>query len=282
MAMIFTKPSVRTRVSFESGMFRMGGHTYKLGDEVGIGTREATKDIARVLSSMNDVIMARLHAHKDIIDLAQHSGVPVINGLTDQNHPCQIMADALTIEETLGTIEGKRVVYVGDGNNVVHSWLELAKILPFDFVCACPEGFEPDSDLVAAVGRSGVGTAKVVRDPVEAVMGADVIYADAWVSMGQDDRGYGYGSEANQMLRAEQDALFAPYRIDDTLMAATGKESSIFLHCLPAERGREVTDAVIEGSQSHVFRQAENRMHMQNAIAVFCCNLEGPQFMNTH
>lgn len=282
MAMIFTKPSVRTRVSFTSGMFRMGGQTLRLGDEVGLGTREATKDVARVLASMNDVIMARLHAHEDIIELAKHSQVPVINGLTDQNHPCQILADALTIEETLGTIEGKRIVYVGDGNNVVHSWLELAKILPIDFVCACPEGFEPDSDLVAAVGQSGVGTATVVRDPIEAVKGADVIYSDAWVSMGQEDRGYGYGSESNQMLRAKQDALFAPYQVNEELMTATGKTSSIFLHCLPAERGREVTDEVIEGPQSHVFRQAENRMHMQNAIAVYCCNLEGPQFMNTH
>jgi ornithine carbamoyltransferase len=138
LAMVFTKPSTRTRVSFESGFYRLGGHAMCLGEEVGIGKREAAKDVSRVLASMNDVVMARLFAHQDIIDLAEYSSVPVINGLTDFNHPCQIMADALTVEELLGTIEGKRVVYVGDGNNIVNSWLELACVLPFDFVCACP------------------------------------------------------------------------------------------------------------------------------------------------
>ena len=151
LAMIFCKPSTRTRVSFESGFFRLGGHAMCLGEEIGIGKREATKDISRVIASMNDVVMARLYAHKDILELAEYSDVPVINGLTDYNHPCQIVADALTVEEALGSIEGKRVVYVGDGNNIVHSWLELAMIVPFDFVCACPPGYEPDADLVAKV-----------------------------------------------------------------------------------------------------------------------------------
>lgn len=139
MAMVFAKPSARTRVSFETGMFLMGGHALYLGQEVGIGTREATKDVARVLSGFNSIIMARLFAHSDMLDLAQHSTVPVINGLTDYNHPCQIMADAMTIIEKLGSIDGKKVVYVGDGNNIVHSWLELARVIPFHFVCAAPQ-----------------------------------------------------------------------------------------------------------------------------------------------
>jgi len=264
LAMIFCKPSTRTRVSFESGFFRLGGHAMCLGEEIGIGKREATKDISRVIASMNDCAMARLYKHEDILELAEYSSVPVINGLTDFNHPCQIVADALTIEEVLGSIEGKKVVYVGDGNNIVHSWLELACIVPFDFVCACPPGYEPDATLVARVKECGVGTATIVTDPVEGVKGADVLYADVWASMGQKE-------EADERAR-----IFAPYQVNEALMAATGKESSIFLHCLPAERGKETTDGVLESSQSHVFRQAENRMHAQNAIMVHCLGAPPP------
>jgi ornithine carbamoyltransferase len=264
LAMIFCKPSTRTRVSFESGFYRLGGHAMCLGEEIGIGKREATKDISRVVASMNDVQMARLYAHADILELAEHSSVPVINGLTDFNHPCQIIADALTVEEVLGSIEGKKVVYVGDGNNIVHSWLELACIVPFDFVCACPAGYEPDAELVARVASKGVGTATVVNDPVEGVQGADVIYADVWASMGQKE-------EADERAR-----IFAPYQVNEDLMAKTGKESTMFLHCLPAERGKETTDGVLESSQSHVFRQAENRMHAQNAIMVHCLGAAPP------
>jgi len=267
LAMVFTKPSCRTRVSFESGFYRLGGHALCLGAEVGIGTREATKDVSRVLASMNEMIMARLYAHQDIIELAQFSKVPVINGLTDYNHPCQIMADALTIEEVVpdGTIEGKKVVYVGDGNNIVHSWLELAVRVPFHFVCACPEGYEPDADLVKRVKTEGVGSCDVVvGDPKKAVEGADVIYADVWASMQQKDEA------------ASREEVFAPYQVNEELMAATGKSDTIFLHCLPAERGREVTDGVMESSQSHVYRQAENRMHAQNAVMVFCANAARP------
>ena len=169
LAMVFTKPSTRTRVSFESGFYRLGGHALCLGEEVGIGKRESVADVSRVLASMNDVIMARLFAHADILGLAEHSSVPVINGLTDFNHPCQIIADALTVEEVLGTIEGKKVVYVGDGNNIVNSWLELACVVPFDFVCACPKGYEPDAGLMKAVAEAGVGTASIINDPLEAV-----------------------------------------------------------------------------------------------------------------
>ena len=264
LAMLFTKPSTRTRVSFESGFHRLGGHALCLGEEVGIGTREAAKDVARVLASMNEMLMARLFAHDDILQLAEYSKVPVINGLTDYNHPCQIIADALTVEEVLGSIEGKRVVYVGDGNNIVHSWLELARVLPFEFVCACPTGYEPDADLLASVGASGVGSASVLHDPKAAVAGADVIYGDVWASMGQKDQA------------AAREKLFAPFQVDEAMMAATGKASTIYLHCLPAERGREVTDGVLESSQSHVFRQAENRMHAQNAIMVFCAGAPRP------
>ena len=169
LAMVFTKPSTRTRVSFESGFYRLGGHALCLGEEVGIGTRESVADVSRVLASMNDMIMARLFAHEDILGLAEHSSVPVINGLTDFNHPCQIIADALTVEEVLGSIEGKKVVYVGDGNNIVNSWLELACVCPIDFVCACPKGYEPDAGLMKAVAEAGVGTASIINDPLEAV-----------------------------------------------------------------------------------------------------------------
>jgi len=264
LSMVFTKPSTRTRVSFESGFFRLGGHALCLGEEIGIGKREATKDISRVLASMNDIVMARLFAHNDILELAEYSGVPVVNGLTDFNHPCQIMADVLTIEELLGSIEGKRVVYVGDGNNIVNSWLELACVVPFDFVCACPEGYEPDAALLAKVAADGVGTAMVSHDPLAAVVGADAIYADVWASMGQKEE-----AEA----RAK---IFAPFQVNEALMAATGKEETLFLHCLPAERGKETTDGVMESAQSHVFQQAENRMHAQNALMVFCLNAARP------
>jgi len=264
LAMVFTKPSTRTRVSFESGFYRLGGHALCLGEEVGIGKRESVADVSRVLASMNDVIMARLFAHEDILGLAEHSSVPVINGLTDFNHPCQIIADALTVEEVLGTIEGKRVVYVGDGNNIVNSWLELACVVPFDFVCACPKGYEPDAGLMKAVEEAGVGTASIINDPLEAVKGADVLYADVWASMGQKE-------EADARAK-----IFAPYQVNEALMAATGKDETIFLHCLPAERGKETTNGVMESPQSHVFRQAENRMHAQNAIMVWCLDAALP------
>ena len=264
LAMIFCKPSTRTRVSFESGFYRLGGHAMCLGEEIGIGKREATKDISRVVASMNDLVMARLYAHGDILDLAKYSSVPVINGLTDYNHPCQIVADALTVEEVFGSIEGKKVVYVGDGNNIVHSWLELAMIVPFDFVCACPPGYEPDADLVAKVQSAGAGTATIVTDPIEGVAGADVVYADVWASMGQKE-------EADERAR-----IFKPYQVNEELMAATGKAESIFLHCLPAERGKETTDAVLESPNSYIFQQAENRMHAQNAIMVWAMGAARP------
>jgi ornithine carbamoyltransferase len=265
LPMIFVKASARTRVSFETGWWMLGGHAFVLGDEIGIGKREATKDISRVLSNYNDCIMARLYKHQDIVELAEYATVPVINGLTDFNHPCQIMADALTIEEVLGSIEGKKVVYCGDGNNIVHSWLELACIVPFEFVCACPPGYEPNADLVQRVKDKGVGTASVVvGDPVGAVKGADAVYADVWASM------------QNKAEAEERARIFKPYQVNEELMAATGKSSSIFLHCLPAERGKETTDGVMESPNSHIFQQAENRMHAQNAIMVWAMGAARP------
>eukprot|EP00271_Cylindrocystis_brebissonii_P008708 TRINITY_DN23195_c0_g1_i1.p1 TRINITY_DN23195_c0_g1~~TRINITY_DN23195_c0_g1_i1.p1 ORF type:complete len:382 (-),score=75.35 TRINITY_DN23195_c0_g1_i1:1193-2338(-) len=258
MSMIFTKPSMRTRVSFETGFFRLGGHAIYLGpDTIQLGKREETRDISRVLSGYNDMIMARLFAHKDIMDLAKYSSVPVINGLTDYNHPCQIMADALTMIEHIGRVEDTKVVYVGDGNNIVHSWLRLAAVFPFHFVCACPEGFLPDAATVELARAGGVSTIEISHDPFEAVKGADVVYSDVWASMGQKD-------EAEARL-----TTFQGFQINEAMMAQAGKQA-FFMHCLPAERGVEVTDGVIEAENSIVFPQAENRMHAQNAIMLHC------------
>ncbi|KAL5977129.1 hypothetical protein ACLOJK_021471 [Asimina triloba] len=254
MAMIFAKPSMRTRVSFETGFFLLGGHTIYLGpDDIQMGKREETRDIARVLSQYNDMIMARVFAHQDILDLAKYATVPVVNGLTDYNHPCQIMADALTIIEHVGQLEGTKVVYVGDGNNIVHSWLLLAAVVPFHFVCTCPKGFEPDQKTVEKARSAGISKIEITNNPKEAVKGADVVYSDVWASMGQkDEAGY----------RRQQ---FEGFQVDEGLMKLAGPQA-YFMHCLPAERGVEVTDAVMEAPYSVVFTQAENRMHAQNAI----------------
>ncbi|KMZ60845.1 Ornithine carbamoyltransferase [Zostera marina] len=254
MAMIFTKPSMRTRVSFETGFFLLGGHAVYLGpDDIQMGKREETRDVARVLSGYNDIIMARVFAHQDILDLAKYGTVPVINGLTDYNHPCQIMADALTIIEHVGRFEGTKVVYIGDGNNIVHSWLLMASIIPIHFVCACPRGFEPDNATVQKARDAGISKIEIVNDPKEAVKGADVVYSDVWASMGQKE-------EASYRMER-----FQGFQIDEALMDLAGPKA-FFMHCLPAERGVEVTDNVIEAPNSIVFPQAENRMHAQNAI----------------
>ncbi|KAG2452655.1 hypothetical protein HYH02_002888 [Chlamydomonas schloesseri] len=257
MAMIFTKPSARTRVSFETGFFRLGGHALYLDpNTIQLGKREPTKDIARVLSGYNDVIMARLFAHADILELAEFSSVPVINGLTDYNHPCQIMADALTLLERKGRIEGTKVVYVGDGNNIVHSWLRLATRLSFEFVCVCPPGYEPCPSTVEGAKAAGVSSITITSD-INAVKGADVIYTDVWASMGQKE------------TIEERKIAFAPYQVNEKLMALAGAQA-LFMHCLPAERGLETTDGVMESPQSVVFQEAENRMHAQNGILMHC------------
>ncbi|KAL3505317.1 hypothetical protein ACH5RR_035158 [Cinchona calisaya] len=254
MAMIFAKPSMRTRVSFETGFYLLGGHAIYLGPEdIQMGKREGTRDVARVLSRYNDIIMARVFAHQDILDLAKCASVPVINGLTDYNHPCQIMADALTMIEHIGQLEGTKVVYVGDGNNIVHSWLLLASVIPFHFVCACPKGFEPDKETVQKARQTGISKIEITHDPKEAVIGADVVYSDVWASMGQKEEA------------AYRRQVFQGFQVDEGLMKLAGPKA-YFMHCLPAERGVEVTDGVIEAPNSIVFPQAENRMHAQNAI----------------
>ncbi len=254
LAMIFAKPSARTRVSFETGFFRLGGHALYLGpNDIGIGKRESTADIARVLSRFNDMIMARLFDHQDILDMAEYASVPVVNGLTDFNHPCQIMADIFTVLEHKGNLDNLKISYVGDGNNIVHSWLMLAQKIPFHFSIACPEGFEPDSILLKKVQEIGISTVEVVHDAYLSVKDADVVYTDVWASMGQKE-------EADKRRQ-----LFSKFQINDQLMAATNKHT-FFMHCLPAERGVEVTDSVCDADYSIIFDQAENRMHAQNAI----------------
>ena len=260
LAMIFAKPSARTRVSFETGFEWMGGHALFLGpNDIGIGKREAIKDISRLFSRYNDVIMARLFDHQHIIELAEYSDIPVINGLTDYNHPCQIICDILTIWEHKGSLDNLKICYMGDGNNIVHSWLQLASRLPMDFVCCGPEGFEPDLDTVKMVEDSASSSFQSSHDPISAVRDADVIYTDVWASMGQKEEA------------TEREKVFAPYQVNKDLINNTGKDT-LFMHCLPAERGREVTDEVMESKNSIVFDQAENRMHAQNAIMVYLTN----------
>ncbi|MGI9536953.1 MAG: ornithine carbamoyltransferase, partial [Desulfocapsaceae bacterium] len=221
MAMIFAKPSARTRISFETGFFRLGGHALYLGPgDISLGTREAVKDIARVLSRYNDVIMARVFAHEHVLELAHYASVPVVNGLTDYNHPCQIMADMFTILEHRGHLDDLKIVYVGDGNNIVHSWLRMAQRLPLHFVCACPESYQPDAETVALTKEAGISEIEISHDPISAVKGADIVYTDVWASMGQKEE-------------AEQRKIdFKGFQVDDQLMEATGKPS-LFMHCLP-------------------------------------------------
>ena len=260
LAMIFAKPSARTRVSFETGFEWMGGHALFLGpNDIGIGKREAIKDISRLFSRYNDVVMARLFDHDHILELAKYSDIPVINGLTDYNHPCQIMADVMTIWEHRKNLDNLKITYMGDGNNIVHSWLQMATRIPMHFVCCSPSGFEPDQKTVKMIEDSGISTYELSHNPTDAVEGADVIYTDVWASMGQKDEA------------AERQKGFSDYQVNDSLMDKTGKET-LFMHCLPAERGREVTDSVMESEFSIVFDEAENRMHAQNAIMVYLKN----------
>ncbi len=256
LAMIFAKPSARTRISFETGFTWMGGHALFLGpNDIGIGKREAINDIARVVSRYNDMIMARLFDHAHIIELAEFSESPIVNGLTDYNHPCQIMADILTISEHRDSLNDLHVCYVGDGNNIVHSWLQLAARLPMKFTCVCPEEFTPDEETVALAKENSGSEIVITHDPINGVVGADVIYTDVWASMGQKE-------EAE-----EREKLFAHFQVNSGMIARTGKDT-LFMHCLPAERDRETTDEVMEADYSIVFDQAENRLHAQNAIMV--------------
>jgi|TARA_Y200000002_G_scaffold372528_1_gene370430 ornithine carbamoyltransferase len=257
MAMIFAKPSARTRVSFETGFAWMGGHAiYLAPQDIGLGTRESASDLAQLFSRYNDMIMARVFSHKDMLDFEKHATVPVINGLTDYNHPCQILTDMFSIwEQKKDNLENLKIVYVGDGNNIVNSWIRLAAILPFEFTCVCPEGFEPDADTISFTKSKEISTINISHDPVEGVQDADVIYTDVWASMGQKE-------EIDERIK-----IFSPLQVNEELIKHA-KDDYMFMHCLPAERGREVTDGVIDSANSIVFEQAENRLHTQNAIMV--------------
>ena len=268
LGMLFMKPSTRTRISFEAGMFQLGGHALYLSPaEIGLGTREATKDVARVLSRYVDGIMARLFAHDVILELAQYATVPVINGLTDLLHPCQIMGDMLTILESRpslykqlrenrdGNFNKLVVAYIGDGNNVANSWINMTLKIPFTFRVACPAGYEPNKQIVERAQTSGFGKVEILRDPMEAARGAHILYTDVWASMGQ---------EAEAAARRK---LFKDYQINEALMKVAAPDVR-FMHCLPAHRDEEVTDAVMESPASIIFDQAENRLHIQKAILV--------------
>jgi ornithine carbamoyltransferase len=253
LACVFAKPSLRTRVSFEVAIRQLGGTSLYITDqEIGLGKRESVHDVAQVLSRFVDAIMIRTFAQSDVDQLARHATVPVINGLTDLLHPCQVMGDILTVEEHLGTIEDKTVVMVGDGNNLAHSWLTAAMRFPFTFKLACPPGYEPDEAIVRQADAAGA-MFEITNDPREAVTGAHVIYGDVWTSMGQE-------AETQKRLRD-----FTGFQINDEMLAAADP-SCIVLHCLPAHRGEEITDSIMDGPRSAVFDQAENRLHAQRAI----------------
>jgi ornithine carbamoyltransferase len=259
LALVFQKPSLRTRVSFAVGMRHLGGTALILGpDEVGLGEREAIADVARVLSGYVDIIMARVFDHAHVVELAEWSSVPVINGLSDDYHPCQALADVLTIHERYGRMDGIKLAYVGDGNNVAASLLLASAHFGMDFAIATPEGYELPTAVretaAPLIAQSGITVTEAVR-PEEIIAGADVLYTDTWISMGQE-------AEA-----AERRETFAGYQINDALIAKTGKDA-IVLHCLPAHRGEEITDDVMDGAHSAVFQQAENRMHAQKAVLV--------------
>jgi ornithine carbamoyltransferase len=252
LAMIFTKSSTRTRVSFEVGAAQLGGTALFLSSrDIQLGRGEPIRDTARVLSRYVDGIMIRTFDHADVEELARFATVPIINGLTDYNHPCQILADLQTVHEEFGDLGARTVAWIGDGNNMAHSWIEAAGVLGFELRIACPPGYEPSAQLLS----SWAGRAKVLvtHSPLEAARGADVVTTDVWASMGQ---------EAEQELRAQ---AFAGFMVDEGLMAQAHPRA-IFLHCLPAHRGEEVTEQVLEGPQSRIFDEAENRLHAQKAL----------------
>ena len=257
LAMLFSKASTRTRTSFEVGFYQLGGHPIYLSDDASqIGRGEPVKDTARVLSRFVDGIMIRTFSHESVIELAKYASIPVINGLTDLLHPCQALTDLFTIQEKMKVLKGRKMVYVGDGNNMAHSLMYACAKVGMNMVCACPKGYQPDPHALAEAQEDAAHagcTITVEEDVMKAVKGADVLYTDTWASMGQEE---------------EHDArkkIFAPYQINAELLAAARPEA-IVMHCLPAYRGEEITDDVIEGPQSVVFDQAENRLHVQKAI----------------
>lgn len=256
MSMIFAKPSARTRISFETGMYQLGGYALYLSpNDIGIGTREAVKDVAQVISRYNDIIMARLFDHLHMEELAKYATVPVVNGLSDYNHPCQIMADIFTVKEHRANLDDLKITYIGDGNNIANSWINLAAKLPMHLVICSPSGYEPNTDTLNYANNAGISKIEVISDPASAVKDSDVVYTDVWASMGQED-------EAKERRK-----IFMPYQINTDLMQHARKDALV-MHCLPAHRGDEITDEVIDSPQSIVFDEAENRMHLQKAIIV--------------
>lgn len=254
LGMIFDKSSTRTRISFEVGMYQLGGIALFLNSrDTQIGRGETIADSARMMSRYLNGIMIRTFAQESVEEFARYASIPVINGLTDLLHPCQILADLFTIIEKKGSYDGKKITYIGDGNNMANSWIEAATILPFQLNLACPEGYDPDSRILEENGKAGKGNVKLFRDPFEASKDADVLYTDVWTSMGQ---------EAESL---ERKRVFENYQINEALLKVA-KKDAIVMHCLPAHRGEEITAEVIDGSQSVVIDEAENRLHVQKAV----------------
>jgi len=256
LAMIFEKPSTRTRVSFDVGMRQLGGETLFLsGTEMQLGRAETIADTAKVLSRYVDMIMIRTLDHSRMLELAEHATVPVINALTDDTHPCQIMADILTFEEHRGPVKGKTLAWTGDGNNVLHSLIEGAGQFGYRMQIATPEGSGPDAKFVDYARKQGAEI-DISTDPDRAIKGADCVITDTWVSMNQEHKARGHN-------------VFLPYQVNEDLMAKANP-GALFMHCLPAHRGEEVTDGVMDGPQSVVFDEAENRLHAQKAVMRWC------------
>lgn len=253
LAMIFEKSSTRTRVSFEAGMVQLGGHAMFLSPrDTQLGRGEPIEDTARVLSSMVDIIMVRTFEHEKITTLAKHSSVPVINGLTDWLHPCQLLADMQAWIEHRGEVKGKTATYVGDGNNMCHSYINAARQLDFNLHIACPEGYDPDPELVKAAGDK----VTIFRDPKAACENVDMVVTDVWASMGQEEE------------QKQRETTFSTFQVNDEVMGLADKDA-LFMHCLPAHRGEEVSASVIDGPQSVVWDEAENRLHAQKALLEF-------------
>ncbi len=253
LGLLFEKPSTRTRVSFQAGMYQLGGEVIFMSpSELQIGRGETVADTARVLSRYLDIVALRTYRHETIEEFATHASIPVINALSDRFHPCQVLADLVTIQETLGNWRGIKVAFVGDGNNVAASWINLAARLNLEVVLATPPGYEPPQDTLETAQREGARV-QITHDATQAVEGAQVVYTDVWVSMGQD-------REREERIRA-----LAPYQVTPQLMEIAGPRA-IFMHCLPAHRGEEVVDEVIDGPRSAVWDQAENRLHLQKAL----------------
>lgn len=256
LVMIFEKPSTRTRVSFDIAMRQLGGQAIALNHtDLQLGRGETISDTARVLSRYADAVMIRANKHSTLLELAGNSTIPIINGLTDESHPCQVLADVQTFEESVGPIAGQTVAWVGDGNNVAVSWMHAAVRLGFSLRLACPPSLEPEARVIEWARQEG-GDITIGVDPAEAVAGAQCVVTDTWVSMGQTDA-------------PQRKKLLAAYAVDDLLMSKAAKDA-IFLHCLPAYRGHEVTAEVLEGPQSRVWDEAENRLHAQKAVLAWC------------